>query len=559
MQEKMQPKIHLLPEHIIDQIKAGEVIERPSTLIKEIIENSIDAKATKIELHFVSNGLELIHIKDNGIGINADDLHLAFCRHATSKIKQFEDIYHLYSYGFRGEALASIASISKITCLTKTKNTTGQIKINGAEVIAHRAEEAENNQTGTEIFIKDLFYNTPVRMKFIQSKTSEKNQIKKIINAFMLTHPHINFSVKWDDQDKTFYPARTKEDFSKRIHDVVFPKQKFHFIHIENEYDSMHFEIYLSKESSRGNAKKTHYILVNDRFIQDIQIHKIILNTAAKIWPEGETGHYIAKLSLPADEVDVNIHPNKTVIKFFRSPQVFSLVSSAIKQFLNQEEIKNLKESLSQEVQSLPIDIGKDDFKNIEYKQIDFTNQESVSNYLSNIHVNEVESNSNPTSFIVHEYENSAIIKLDKELYFLKSQKLLQNHLCMILGKKDLNQSSIPLLVSRPIYLKSELSNGFKDDLSILGFEIDQLEAKTIVVRTFPKDLQNFEYLKIIESIISCGDVKTFIKNISQFKIENIGQSYLKDVFYSYPKIELIQKEIMTLIKEKDLLKVYGK
>ena len=367
----------------------------------------------------------------------------------------------------------------------------------------------------------------------------------------------INFSVKWDDQDKTFYPARTKEDFSKRIHDVVFPKQKFHFIHIENEYDSMHFEIYLSKESSRGNAKKTHYILVNDRFIQDIQIHKIILNTAAKIWPEGETGHYIAKLSLPAD--DVNIHPNKTVIKFFRSPQVFSLVSSAIKQFLNQEEIKNLKESLSQEVQSLPIDIGKDDFKNIEYKQIDFTNQESVSNYLSNIHVNEVESNSNPTSFIVHEYENSAIIKLDKELYFLKSQKLLQNHLCMILGKKDLNQSSIPLLVSRPIYLKSELSNGFKDDLSILGFEIDQLEAKTIVVRTFPKDLQNFEYLKIIESIISCGDVKTFIKNISQFKIENIGQSYLKDVFYSYPKIELIQKEIMTLIKEKDLLKVYGK
>lgn len=266
-----------------------------------------------------------------------------------------------------------------------------------------------------------------------------------------------------------------------------------------------------------------------------------------------------AKLSLPADEVDVNIHPNKTVIKFFRSPQVFSLVSSAIKQFLNQEEIKNLKESLSQEVQSLPIDIGKDDFKNIEYKQIDFTNQESVSNYLSNIHVNEVESNSNPTSFIVHEYENSAIIKLEKELYFLKSQKLLQNHLCMILEKKDLNQSSIPLLVSRPIYLKSELSSGFKDDLSILGFEIDQLEAKTIVVRTFPKDLQNFEYLKIIESIISCGDIKTFIKNISQFKIENIGQSYLKDVFYSYPKIELIQKEIMTLIKEKDLLKVYGK
>ena len=129
MKQKITDQIQLLPEHIIDQIKAGEVIERPSTRIKEILENSIDAGATKIELHLIDNGLELISIKDNGKGIHAPDLPLAFCRHATSKIDRFEDIYHLNSYGFRGEALASIASISKMTCDSKTTNTEGLIKL----------------------------------------------------------------------------------------------------------------------------------------------------------------------------------------------------------------------------------------------------------------------------------------------------------------------------------------------------------------------------------------------------------------------------------------------
>ncbi|MBT4791013.1 MAG: DNA mismatch repair protein MutL, partial [Halobacteriovoraceae bacterium] len=220
MNQSSLSKINLLPEHIIDQIKAGEVIERPSTLIKEIIENSVDANSTKIEIHLRENGLELISIIDNGFGISHQELPLAFCRHATSKINHFEDLYHLSSYGFRGEALASIASISRVTCESQTKNGWGLIKISGGETLTYQHEAQANTETGTQLFIKDLFYNTPVRMKFIQSKTSEKNHLKKILNSFLLTQYQIEFSIKWDDKEKEYYQPRTNP--ADRIKDVLF-------------------------------------------------------------------------------------------------------------------------------------------------------------------------------------------------------------------------------------------------------------------------------------------------------------------------------------------------
>src|SRR5690554_5125892 len=182
------PKIQLLPEHLIDQIKAGEVIERPSTLLKELLENSVDANASAIEVEIVGNGLDLLSVKDNGKGIPFEQLDLAFCRHATSKIERFEDIYNLFTYGFRGEALASISAVSKMTCVS---NPAGEpestIKIHGGETLAIDRDNEPEESSGTKMFVRDLFYNTPARMKFIQSKTSEKNQLKKIVNAFLLT------------------------------------------------------------------------------------------------------------------------------------------------------------------------------------------------------------------------------------------------------------------------------------------------------------------------------------------------------------------------------------
>ena len=204
-------------EHLIDQIKAGEVVERPASLLKELIENSIDAGSTKIDIHIIDNGMELIFVKDNGKGMSFDDLPLAFHRHATSKIQKFEDLYQLHSFGFRGEALASIASTARVTCISSPNDgrKSGRIVIHGGE--QKSLTESEESQHGTSFYIKDLFFNTPARLKFIRSANSERVALKRIINSFILANPSVTFSVKWDNKEKSFFPSVSKENINSRI------------------------------------------------------------------------------------------------------------------------------------------------------------------------------------------------------------------------------------------------------------------------------------------------------------------------------------------------------
>ena len=174
------PKIEILPEHIIDQIKAGEVLERPASLLKELLENSLDAGSTEIHLHLIENGMDLLSIEDNGHGMTFKNLPYAFLGHATSKLKTFEDLYRLQSFGFRGEALASVAASARVTCTTQPKDLNaegGKIIIAGGHTELLIAQQASTQ--GTAIYIKDLFFNTPARLKLIKSKVSEKSALKK--------------------------------------------------------------------------------------------------------------------------------------------------------------------------------------------------------------------------------------------------------------------------------------------------------------------------------------------------------------------------------------------
>ncbi|MFT6633676.1 MAG: DNA mismatch repair protein MutL [Bacteriovoracaceae bacterium] len=549
-------RIQLLPEHIIDQIKAGEVIERPSTLIKEIIENSIDAGSTKIELHLIDNGLELISLIDNGKGISAVDLPLAFCRHATSKIDRFEDIYHLHSYGFRGEALASIASISKVSCETQTSTHLGLIKIEGGETLTHQEEDSRSKKTGTKLFIRDLFYNTPVRMKFIQSKTSEKNQLKKIINAFLLTHPEIEFSVKWDDKEKDFYPI--KNDIKDRVKDVLFKSKEIHFHEVENSYDGVNFKVLLTHQSTRGNAHKSHFLFINDRYVQDFQIHKIILNSASHIWPEGESGHYVAFLDLPADEIDVNIHPNKTVIKLFRAPKVFSVVSGSIK---NSFQKHNINTRVSQEIQytnELPLETQSPEFKDIEYHQVDFTQSHKVSNYFEDLHSSNKTQDSDQLKSLFT-FPDYSLYNFNNQLYLLKKNSLINFDLHQIIQSRALTEEIIPLLVSRPIKTEKKLN---RDQLSLfgkLGYELDHLDNKTLVIRSFPKELQRFPYLKIAEYIINQRFTNKEEIDFSNFNFDDYNEAFLNDIIMKYPFSRLLENKAFIQLEQKDMAKFYGK
>ncbi len=546
--------IQLLPEHIIDQIKAGEVIERPSALVKEIIENSIDAGSGHIELHLIDNGLELISIIDNGKGMNAHELPLAFCRHATSKIDRFDDIYKLHSYGFRGEALASIASISKITCETKTTQNSGLIRIEGGQTLIHDIDDTKPQSTGTKLFIKELFYNTPARLKFIQSKTSEKNHLKKIINAFLLTHPEITFHIKWDDGPKEIFK---ESELVNRIQDVFFRDKTITLKKANQIYDGVNVEIYLSEQSTRGNAHKNHYIFINDRYIHDIQIHKIILNSAKPFWPEGETGHYIAFIKVPTDEIDVNVHPSKTIIKLFRAPKVYSVISGSIKQLLNTNTVKpSIEAPSSSEKQN---DLFQNNFtqqKDINYKIADFGQTNTLDDYFQTLHAPHNESIKKHPSQNLN-IGRFTIIQKEQKIFLLNKDIFLKNKLLQYLKSPDIVEETAPLLVSRPIKVSKKPSEKTIQFIESIGYEIDMLSQDTLVMRSFPQKIQNFPYISLLEHFIR-EETEALTKNcIDNLLLTDVSVGTFNNELDSSSFYDLVNEGILKEIKESDLQKLY--
>lgn len=512
-------KIQLLPEHIIDQIKAGEVIERPSTLLKELLENSIDAGADEIEIEIQNNGLDLLSVKDNGAGIPYEELDLAFCRHATSKIESFEDIYGLFTYGFRGEALASIAAVSKLTCVSnQTGAPEGVIKINGGETLAMDREGPAEEKSGTAIYVRDLFYNTPARMKFIQSKTSEKNQLDKIIKAFLLTQPEVKFSLKRDGQNKEVYPARGKDGLKERAGDAIKKNRAPRLEEFRQVYDGAEFKAFISLESTKGNAGKSQFIFVNGRLVQDPAIHKIVLNSAQKLWPQGETGHYCAYIDLPSDRVDVNIHPNKIQVKFYEAGKIYSLVSGAIKEGITR--MARTETLRSAEEETAPGFNFGNNFENnfekknpsgqsgeMEYRHYEFDNSSSsLSDYFERLDTGESAPSASPREnsplFLAH-FGESALMRAGDSVYAVKTAPL------MTLWLKDLLESGdktpVPLLVSQPLELKKPAGEKTARALADIGFELDRIGPGDYALRTFPNCLKHFPYREYLSFFLQNG------------------------------------------------------
>lgn len=554
-------RIQLLPEHIIDQIKAGEVIERPSTLLKELLENSVDAGATEIEIEINNNGLDLLSVKDNGKGIPFDELDLAFCRHATSKIERFEDIYSLFTYGFRGEALASIAAVSKLTCVSsQAGKPEGLIKIYGGETIALDQDKEPEARSGTSMFIRDLFYNTPARMKFIQSKTSEKNQLEKIVKAFLLTQPGIKFTVKWDDQDKRVFPARPESQLKKRVEDSIKKSRPVTLLEFTSSYDEASFKVFLSLESTRGNAGKSQFIFVNGRLVQDVQIHKIILTSAQSMWPLGESGHYCAYIDLPSERVDVNIHPNKTQVKFFEASKIFSLVSASIKDGLSKQ-----RERLPEAETNLEMEGARREapnMKDVEYRSFDFdSSNSSLDNYfqrLDSFGDNRSQINEEQEIQTLAHFGEIALYRIAKNVYAIKTPELMGQWLVHCLSTGD--KTPMPLLVSQPLDLKRPLSTGALQALVEIGFEVDKIGPEDYVLRTFPGCLKNFpfrDYLQSFLNSVSSHD-KNIVESLASVRLEEQATwgHYHKRALESMGIAALVNSDVAVEITKEKLEKI---
>jgi len=316
------PRIHALPDHLVNQIAAGEVVERPAAALKEIIENSIDAGATRIQVELAGGGIRLIRVADNGSGIHADDLPLALSRHATSKIASLQDLEHVRSMGFRGEGLASIASVSRLTLTSRQEGSPAARQVRARDGQIEPAAVAAH-PVGTSVEVADLFFNTPARRKFLKSENTEYAHCATVFDRLALANPHIAFELVHNGKTTAKYPAQSQNE---RIAAVLGPDFQAASLPIDSGNGILRLHGLIAKPTFAQGRSSQQYCFVNNRFVRD----KVMLHAAKQAYRDvlhqQITPAFVLFLELPPEMVDVNVHPTKTEIRFRDSQAVHQLV-----------------------------------------------------------------------------------------------------------------------------------------------------------------------------------------------------------------------------------------
>lgn len=320
-------RIQQLSRQLINQIAAGEVIERPASVVKELVENSIDAGATGVEIE-VSKDCLSIRVSDNGSGIHPDDIELAFSKHATSKISNSEDLFDIHTMGFRGEALASIISIAKVVCTTRTKEFETGTRVECEE--SNVKSSPSGCAIGTTMEVKNLFYNTPVRQKFLKSEKVEISCIAEILQSIAIANPNVSINLIYDGKN----PVKTSgsgdllcvltEIYSNSIANELKKINK------TDEVSNIHVSGYCSTPDFTRSTKKSIYTFVNNRVVKCPLILKAIDNAYKNMLPAGKYPFVCLNLDIPSCDVDVNVHPTKKEVRYKNPNQIFNFIYSAI-------------------------------------------------------------------------------------------------------------------------------------------------------------------------------------------------------------------------------------
>lgn len=319
-------KIHQLPEDLANKIAAGEVVERPASVVKELIENSIDAKSTEIKIELEEAGLTLIRVTDNGEGMSEKDSKRAFLRHATSKITFDADLFHIHSLGFRGEALASIAAVSKVTIQTSRGNDAGtKLHVQAGELVD---ESKGSARKGTEITVEQLFYNTPARLKYLKTIHTELSHITDLIYRYALAHPTIRFTV-FHNKKSIFYAPGTG-NMLQVISEIYGMKVAKNMLPIEGETIDFKMHGFIAKPEVTRSNRSYITIIVNGRYIKSAALTHAIIRAYDKLLPLHR--YPIAILSLQMDPilVDVNVHPTKLEVRFSKEKELIAWIESLI-------------------------------------------------------------------------------------------------------------------------------------------------------------------------------------------------------------------------------------
>ncbi|MFM9985974.1 MAG: DNA mismatch repair endonuclease MutL [Flavobacteriales bacterium] len=356
--------IHLLPESVANQIAAGEVVQRPASVVKELMENSIDAGAGSVKLILKDAGKILIQVTDNGKGMSETDARMAFERHATSKIKKIEDLFTVTTKGFRGEALASIAAIAQVEL--KTRQTGAQlgtrIEMEGSKIKAHEADQCPE---GTTFWIKNLFYNVPARRYFLKNDAIELRHCIDEFQRIAFTHPDVEFLFTHNGAEVFTLP---KAPLRQRIVHMLGNRYNEKLVPVDERTDIVNVSGFIGKPESAKKTRGEQFFFVNNRYIRNAYLHHAIMSAFESLLPSGSFPLYLLYLEIDPEQIDINIHPTKTEIKFRDERAIYAILLAAVKRALGKFNISpSLDFEQETAIQISPLRAGQD----VQYPKVD--------------------------------------------------------------------------------------------------------------------------------------------------------------------------------------------
>lgn len=494
----MQSKIKVLPSNTISQIAAGEVIDRPASCVKELLENSIDAGAKKIDIEIKSAGKSLIRVRDNGSGMNKEDIINSVKRHATSKINAIEDLECIKSYGFRGEALASIASVSKLSIISRTSDDQVGTRIFFDKGKAINIDEVAS-EIGTTVYVERLFYNLPVRFKFLKSDVSEYRAILQEIFHSALPNPHIEYSVKSDNRNVINLPAT--DNIKERIFQIIDSSYESKFIPINYDDEKYHIKGFITKPEININSNNYREIFINGRYVSNRTVAKAIISGYGETYTKSRPGYYLF-IELPQNEIDVNIHPKKLEVKFQDEKHIFSLIYHTIQEAIHSGngvitvkdriniENNSFKYNQSPETNnSISLFSDTEEYKAEQQKSFTFEDRINKSKFWQ-FHDTYVLTETQTALLIIDQHaahERIIYEQLQKE-ELSKSQKLL-----------------FPIVINLAAD-KIAFIDSIIDDLESLKFEISKFSGNTLIINAVPsiiKKITKDMFMEIVEGVKS--------------------------------------------------------
>lgn len=504
-------RIKQLSENLINQIAAGEVIDRPASVVKELVENSIDAGAKRVEVE-ISNGSRDIRVADDGHGIHKDDAELAFSRHATSKIEKQKDLWAINTLGFRGEALASIISVSKLTCITRTKEEENGIKV---ECKDSQIKISDTGcAVGTIMEVKDLFYNIPARLKFLKNPQTELSYITEILQNIAISHPEV--AINLVHRKHSVVKTTGSSDLSITISEIYSKEliKELSEVNYEDKQLSLLLNGYVSNPDYTRSNKKGIYVFVNGRTTKCPIISKSIDTVYKDLIPSGKYPFAVLNLSMPPNEIDVNVHPSKKEVKYTKPNLIFNFIYSGIKEALEgkvdfdglklvqREEEQKTSPVIHEEKPSKIVDFSKfADLKEDDVIEVAIPLKKQEVQFVQNkIEISQEKPNYEKIKIIGQLDNTYILLETDEGLQIIDQHIAHERHLYEQLKEKRTFASQL-LLTSKIIELDLDqyfLIEEKQELLAKYGFEFEFISSGAVKFKKVPQILSEKNHREIL-------------------------------------------------------------